>query len=282
MSGVIRFIKAFGKRFNEAQVSLRAAALAYHTLLGIVPIVGLVFWYLNAIGVTDLWISLLRGFLLDQLNIDSGEPFVAHFDRLTAHVRGRSWGIIGAVLLVYTAWNLISKFGDSLDAILAASGHTTEKNIPSWRLALRRLIVMVALPVATTMSLVMTNWIRKESWFRSVLSIKTVGPYAALPIAWTAGITASFLIYSYIPRYRVRWYRALRVAFFVAPTGELIRFLFGRFNVYAVSTQKIYGVFAVVPMFIFWVQLSWMVLLVGALFLHSSRDHSRTGHSVAS
>lgn len=71
-------------RFVKAEIPTRAAALAYHSLLAIVPIVGLCFWYLTRLGVTEQWRDLSRRFILQQLNVSSSKIFLEHFNHLTS------------------------------------------------------------------------------------------------------------------------------------------------------------------------------------------------------
>jgi membrane protein len=261
--------RAFG-RFNRSEIPVRAAALAYHTLLGIVPIVGLIFWYLHRIRLTDHWLAALKDFMTSQLNVSSSAVFLQYFDRLTLSVQGESWGWIGLGLLLYTAWNLVAKFGEAVDIILSTSLTKPGIKIGGLKLAFRRVSVMLALPVALTISLALSNWIRSGSLLHTLLRLKTVGPAFALPFAWSTTITAIFLVYYLIPSHPVRWKEALKAALIVGPASEIIRLLFGIYNQHAVSTYKIYGVLAVIPLFILWIQLSWMVLLSGTMLMRFS------------
>jgi membrane protein len=255
------------RRYRESELPIRAAALAYHTLLGIVPILGLVFWYLQRIGVTSRWLALTKGFFLAQLNLDPKAPMVRTFESLTAKVQGSSWGWIGLVVLLYTASNLVWRFGEALDAVLDSAPHPPEKRMNPWRLACNRLVAMFGLPLALTLSLVVTTWIKEDSLVHVLFHLETVGPIIALPVAWFVDILAFFVIYYLIPRSPVPWREALKAAVIVGPISEFLRHLFSVYTGHAVSTQKIYGVFAVVPLFILWVQLAWSTLLAGAMLI---------------
>lgn len=256
------------QRYTRCEISTRASALAYHTLLGIVPAVGISFWYLKSISLTDKYFSMTRKLVLSQLNISSSQVFEKYFDKLTSQVAGNSWGWIGLVLLIYTVWNLIAKFGQSLDFILTSQARQRKHHLlHAFWLTLRRMFVMLVLPVALVLSVIVTQWIRKDSIFHYLFQLDTVGPYFALPLAWISSIVAFSIVYYFVPRVKVPWRQALKGALIVAPVSELVRFLFGVYNSYAVSVHKIYGVLAVIPLFILWVQISWTLLLSGALFI---------------
>lgn len=246
---------------------MRAAALAYHSLLAIVPAVGLVFWYLSSIHVLDRWLEDMKAFVLAQLNVDSSSAFLTHFQMLTSKVGGTGWGYLGIAILVYTVVNLIDKFGHSLDVILETQGMPPGREKSRLKLAGRRLVVMIGMPIAVTISLAVTSWIQKDSLAQRVFELPRVGPIIALPVAWLGVIVAYFFVYHFVPRNPVPWGEALKAAIIVAPLSEIVRFLFGLYNHYAVSVHRIYGVFAVIPMFILWVQVSWWLVLLGALFI---------------
>lgn len=255
------------QRYQTAEISFRAAALAFHTLLGIIPTVGLVFWYLTHLGITQKWFAATKEFILNQLNVSSSSQFLQYFEKLTAKVHGASWGWVGLLIFAYTAYSLVSKFGESVDKILGT--HAERKSTPrKWAvLFLRRVFAMLALPLALAVSLALSQWIRSDSILHDVFQIKTFGNYLALPLAWAGSIVSAFLVYYFIPREKVRAAQALKAACIVGPLSEVVRYGFGVYNHYAISVHKIYGVFAVVPMFVLWVEIAWILLLCGALFI---------------
>src|SRR5207249_161342 len=115
MHAWLRQSREIFRLYQKAELYTRAAALAYHTLLGIVPTIGISFWYLSHIHLTDKWLALTKDFISDQLNVSSSDVFEQYFDKLTGNVGGGSWGWVGLILLLYTVWGLIAKLGDSLD-----------------------------------------------------------------------------------------------------------------------------------------------------------------------
>jgi len=277
---ILSFAKGVWVRYESADIATRSAALAFHTLLAIVPILGVVFWYLSSIQLTDQWLNSVRMWILSQLNVSSSVEFTQYFSRLTRAVHGYSWGWIGFLLLLYSAYNLIEKFGGSIDLILGtreveAKKRAMQASFSSLVLIGRRLVVMLALPLALAVSLSLSQWIRRDSWFHYLFEMEMVGSYFAMPLAWLSTIVSVFLVYYFVPRKAVPWREALKAALIVGPVMECVRYLFGLYNTYAVSTHKIYGVFAVIPLFVMWVQITWMVLLCGALIIQLPRRSQR-------
>jgi membrane protein len=277
------------RRFRDAEIPTRAAALAYHSLLAIVPMLGLFFWYLSRIGVTEKCLILSKQFILEHLNVNSSGNFEHVFQTLTSTVAGRSWGWVGLLLLLYTSFSLIKRFGESLDVILGTALYQPQEGWSSVKLAVRRVAVMLLLPIALSFSLVVTQWIRSDSTLHRILDpgrlghyitfmapvfddfsrmFQTAGSYLMLLIPLAVDVMVFFLVYHFIPKKPVPWREALKAAAVVTPISEVTRFAFSLYNGYAVSVHKLYGVLAAVPMFILWVQIAWLVILCGALVIH--------------
>ena len=249
------------KKIQSTELFVRSAALAYHTLLGIVPLLGLVFWYLKRIGLTEQWIQALRVFVLERINVSSSAEFLKVFDKITLQTKGQSWGWIGLVLLSYSAMNLVAKFGQGLDAVLGIQ-YQSEKTFTRWmKVWRRRVLGFLGLPVALSVSLfVSQNWGRR---------------FWEIPLLWFCTSLSVFFVYYFIPSRKFHIKKCLKVSLIVGPVLELLRMGLGFYSQYAVSVHKMYGVFAVIPLFILWIQLSWAVLLGGALglgFLSDKKD----------
>lgn len=260
-------MKEIWARIRDSEVLLRSAALAYHTLLSIVPVVGLGLWYLKKIGISDHWVGLTRSYILEHLNVTSSDVFLKQFDQLTQKVQGNGWGWVGLLILLYACWSLLGKFSGSLDAILNEVPSGSRFSFLSWRIWMRRLLAMLGLPIALMISLALSQWIRRDSWLHQLFEIPLLGRFIGMPVAWLSVITSVFFVYYFIPRRRTSLQSALKVAAIVAPLLEGLRAGLGIYAHYAVSMHKIYGILSVIPLFMLWIQLSWTVLLTGALWL---------------
>ncbi len=268
--------KLFYHRFRKSDIQSQSAALAFHTLLSIVPAIALIFWYLKHIGISQQWFNLTRNYLLSQLSASQDSMLIQHFDSLAAVTRSNSWGWVGLWIVFYTTWNLIRKFGASLDSILETSpeqDYILRRSF--WKLLARRFLVIVILPVGLMISLVITHWIRKDSWLKFLFNIDMVGTYFALPIAWAVNIFAFFLIYHFVPKTHVSLKQALKAAIFAGLASELVKFLIGYLSARMVMMHRIYGIFVVIPLFMLWIQLAWMIILIGGLLIRFSGNQRR-------
>jgi membrane protein len=267
--------KGLFRRFNDSKISVHAAALAYHTLLAIVPLLGIAFWYLDSIGMTTEWGFQAKTFLLSHLNVAAGDEFLVYFEQLTGNVSGGSWGIIGLVIFIYTGFNLVLRIGDALDEVLQT--RTVEFSLRSGVVVkmVRRFIFLGLFPLVLAASLAIMTWIRHGSFLSVVFGIPHVGTWLAWPLPYCMDAFALFLVYWAVPNLRIRWKQAFFAALIVAPIFNLAKFAMGVYSRYALTNQKIYGALAVLPVFVLWVQLAWVIFLCGALIIDAERKAER-------
>lgn len=210
---------------------------------------------------------MTRQYVLDHLNVSSSATFLKHFDEISLKVQGIGWGWAGFLVLLYTSVSLMAKFGRGLDSVMNVPTDLKGDWIQKGKVWLRRACGLMGLPLALTFSVVASQWIKEDSWFNQLVEIKHLGTFLALPLSWATTITSVFFVYYFIPSQRVGVKAAFKLALLIGPTLELLRICVGLYAKSAFAGQKIYGVFVVVPVFILWIQLSWAVLLSGAVLL---------------
>jgi uncharacterized BrkB/YihY/UPF0761 family membrane protein len=165
----IKFLQPTFKKFHQSEITTRAAALSYHTILAIVPAIGLIFLYLQKIGITDELLKNLQDYILSHINVGSSQAFLKTYTKLTRQVQGHSWGWIGMIVLIYTTHNLLIKLGNSIDAILQSAEVEWDFSKNFFRIISRRFIVLLGLPVAIMCSSFLTALFRKGSWINKLL-----------------------------------------------------------------------------------------------------------------
>lgn len=250
-----------------------SAALAFHTILAVVPVLGFGFWYLHRLGVTKRWVLMTQQYVFERLSVDSSAEIINVLNNMTLNLDDMSWGWVGFSILLYTAISLVAKFGRGLDSVMGEHSELQAELRRNWiqrlKIWLRRSLGILGLPVALTISVGVSQWIKHDSWLNHLIKLKHLGPIVGIPLSWGASITSVFFVYYFIPSRRVGFKAAFKLALVVGPLLELIRLLLGLYAKMAVAGQKVYGVFAIIPMLILLIQLSWAVLLSGAVWLRT-------------
>jgi membrane protein len=86
-----------------------------------------------------------------------------------------------------------------------------------------------------------------------------------IPLLLTVGLFA--LVYKVLPNTLVAWRDALMGALFAAIVFELMKYGFGFFVKGVPFYKTVYGAFAILPLVLIWIYVTWWVTLAGALLV---------------
>jgi membrane protein len=89
-------------------------------------------------------------------------------------------------------------------------------------------------------------------------------PYVAPPLSIAIAALAFTLLYVLMPARRVPLAPAVVGGVFAALAFEVAKRLFGLYIARFPTYEVVYGALAVLPLFLLWVYVSWVIVLVGA------------------
>jgi membrane protein len=270
MSKPINFAKGFWKRFRGAKINVLASSLAFYTLTSVLPMLTLGFWYLSHVGVTEKWIHIARGYIISHLDFGSGEKVLDVFNRVTLETSGSSWGWVGLFTFLYIAFTLLISVGDAIDSVVNTTKLEMDLSHGAMKTMGRRALFMLFLPVALAISSILMGWIRYNSLLSYVFQLGYIGRMLAMPLPWTLDLIVFVLLYLYVPNTKVSPKQALRAALFSTPLYVGGKVAMSYYGAYALTTHKIYGAFAVIPLMMLWIYVAWMIVLTGALFIRET------------
>src|SRR5438046_342236 len=252
----ISFLRRLMRRLTGVGLARTAASLSYTTLLGLVPLFTVAFAYVARFPMFERSQEALESFLLRYFRPGSGvvvRQYLAEFATRSAELKG-----IGTVFVILTAVLLVVEVDHEINAIWG----TREPR------SLARRVLVYALgftagPALIGAAIYYTNWVVEHS-----IGTTTIGAEALTVLSEPAALlvdTAAFtLIYAVVPARRVPLKVALfggllaAIAFELAKHG--FRFCIARFPTY----QLVYGALAVLPLFLLWIYVCWIIVLVGA------------------
>ena len=238
----------------EHGTGVRCAALTFYTLISIVPILAVIFAIVKGFGLLETLIESLYGIFPHQPEII--DTIIDFADKALANTHS---GIVAAVGVGMLFWAVIRVF----NSIESAFNHIWEvkysRSIVSKYPVYITIVVFLPLLWAgiSGVSTLIINNIDLNSqtlyWLSKGVSLLSV---------WLAFA----LLYYAIPNTSVKFGKAL-VAGILAGTVFLC-FQWGYVYLQKMMTSynAIYGSFAALPLFLWWVQYSWTILLFGGEF----------------
>lgn len=255
LNWLVRQYKLFfytARGMQEHKMVVRCAALTFYTLISIVPILAVVFAIVKGFGIIDTLIDNLYSLFPKMPEV---VDYVVEFaNKALENTKG---GVVAAVGVITLFWAVIRVFG----SIESAFNNIWE--VTSTRSIARKYSDYVAVIVIAPILWAAANGINSyaQTIFGGIDGVWIVwlSKLVSIVVMW---VLFSFL-YFIIPNTTVRIGSAI-MAGIVAGTAFII-FQWGYLYLQTLMTSynAIYGSFAALPLFLMWVQYSWMILLFG-------------------
>ena len=260
MRVVFLFLRYLGGNFVEDNCTRTAAALSYTTLLSLVPLLAVVFSILAFFPIFASLVDDIQGYIFSNFVPASNEQLQLHFQQFIA--TAASSGGIGVMFLMLTALMLMNTINIALNDIWHVK---PKRNLFSALLIYG--VVLLLSSILFAASILLTSYVVSLPLIaeggEAVRGIKNVLLMIA-PIAVT--VVALLLFYVVVPNRKVSWRVGMISALLAALLFELAKKGFAWYVLAFPSYTVIYGALAVIPVFLVWIYVSWLVLLLGAEF----------------
>lgn len=255
------FGRFFARRFVEDRCFETAAVLAYGTLFAMVPLTAAVLGILSAFPLFERWNATLTGFLFTHFVPEAARAvedylrqFAASASRLTA---------VGVLVLLFSALLIMKNVEDVFNRI--------------WRVQAPRpggsrfLVYWTTLtlgPILVVTSLALSSWLFESIWVVDSGLYALVDPLARL-LPLLVEIAGFSVAYALIPNRPVAWRHAFAGGLLATVLFEAAKSGMGWYLRQVPSYEQIYGAVALLPIFIIWIFLCWVVVLLGASLVAS-------------
>lgn len=251
-------------RFFAANCIQNAAALAYTSLLSMVPLMVVSFSVLTAFPVFDSISSQIQDFIFENFVPNSGKVVQAYIESFASKAKQLTG--TGIMFLMVTAVMMMSTIEKAFNAIwrLNQKRNLLGKFIVYWS-------VLTLGPLLMGVGMAVTSYVVSMPFFSepAVLISKKFGLLKAVPFCMEA--IAFALLYLLVPYTRVPLLHAAAGGVLAASLFELAKLGFTLYITRFPTYQTIYGALATIPILLIWVYLSWTIALIGAQFSHSLR-----------
>lgn len=255
-----RMLISIGRDLFDGQLTLRAMSMVYTTLLSIVPLLAFSFSVLKGFGIHNLLEPWLMRFF--QPLGPKGEELAQSLIGFVDNVKAGVLGSLGLLLLLWTIFSLIQKVEAGFNYVWRVR---TSRNIVS-RMSGYISILLIG-PVLMVSAISLTASVASNTIVQQIMEIEPFGSlivWAGKLIPYLMVVVAFTLCYLFIPNTRVKPSAALIGGLTAGILWETIGKLFASFVAASGKYTAIYSGFAVVLLFMFWLYISWLILLIGA------------------
>lgn len=241
---LIKLVDCFGS------LQLASAALTYHTLFAIVPVMALMTAIAKGLGYDEIFLEMVRNFLQGQEAISDG--LIQYTDSYLSNTKVTMWlGVgIGLALLLYSVFSIFRTIDATFNMLWNEKPRSFQKQLKTFAFVL-------VLPFAIIMALAL--WWSLSSIFNDTI-IKEIN---VLIVSVSTYILLLFAAYKLIPNTTVE----TKYAAFSAIACGLIFALMQYFSYYIISSfnyRSIYGDLASLMIFVLLIYFSWTICLAGS------------------
>ncbi len=250
--------------FGEHQLTFRAAALTYYTVLSVVPFLAFAFALLKGLGA---YRTLVDGSVRPWLAVTFGAnpPLHEALERVLGFVDATDvskLGALGLLLLVYTSVSLVSSVEVALNRIWGAK---TAR--PFLRQVTDYVTLLVTAPLLVLAATTFSAAAQSSAFLAFLRETVGLAPVIDLALRFTPVLVvgiALFAIYIILPNVRTRPASAAAGAAVAALLWQGALVLHVRSQLGVASYNALYSVLGAIPIFLVWLYVSWVVVLAGA------------------
>lgn len=263
------------RRLRENRASQMAAALAFRTIFGLVPVLIIAILIFRAFGgaevFSDLLEQILAGANLESVRSpDETLTLAAWFRQVVTNIdgqiSGKAVGIIGVLVLSWAAISLITTVERSFNLICQAPEHRP----------LGRRIPLYWTMVTIGPILLYLSFHFKTQFTRIVETTGWTTPFAKTITLCTSFLSVWLLLvtlYVLVPHARMRLRATALGALVAAILWTAATNLFGWYIAWSFSKESsaftiLYGSLGLVPLFLLWIYFLWVVVLYGLEIAH--------------
>ena len=258
----LRIILIAFRGFKEDKVSLRASALTFYSMLSVVPVVAMGFGIAKGFGFEKMLEQQMAEKFSDQQEVFN--YIITFANRFLENTQGGLIAGIGIVVLFWTVMKVFGNIESSFNAIWQVYKPRVWFRKFSDYLTMM-LIAPLLIILSTSANVFITTQISKITsevallgYFSPIIFFFVqLIPYVLFWFVLT-------LIYMVMPNTKVSFKSGFAAGVVAGTIFVFVQYLYIYFQVGVSKYNAIYGSFAALPLFLIWLQTSWLIVLFGA------------------
>lgn len=253
----VQFLIYLVKNFLDDNCTQKAASLTYTTLLSIVPILTLVIVILSSIPQLADVKGQIQDLIFSNMLPSTSIQVTKYLNQFANNSSNLT--LIGVGILFFTTISMLVTIETAFNEIWRV-----QKKETTWLNLLRYWAVITLAPLVLGTAFIVSSTVQSLSFLNQKVAGYSIDWAVWVQIGSIAimmmGIVA---MYWFIPRCQVRFKHALVAGVVVGIIFELLKLSFGLIVDNFTSYKAVYGAFAILPLFLLWVYLSWNIILLG-------------------
>lgn len=247
----VRILVFAFKGFFEDRAALRASSLTYFTMLSIVPIFAMAFGIAKGFGFEDRMNEFI-----DQSFQEQDQMMNWIKDMVASLLDNTKGGLVAGIGFIILFWSVIQVL-NNIELSFNDIWQVKKARSPIRKFS-DYLAMMIISPFAIALSGSITVKINQAANnFEFIQPMLKLVPYASIWILFT-------VIYLVMPNTKVKFRYALVAGIIAGTLIMIVQWGYFEFQVGVTRFNTLYGSFAAIPLFLLWLQITWLIVLMGA------------------
>lgn len=237
--------------YKRSNSGLWVSSLCYFSILGLVPILAILFSIARWLNIDDYIIqTIILNSPIDKSSLNFLIKITQNLLDTTRNGVLAGFGFFFLGFSILSLFSLIEKSFNSIWKIKKSKRFS--KKVGDF------LIIFVSLPI-TVLSMNILN--KKIDFFPSIKILNFLTPYIALWLFF-------MIFYTIIPNTKIHPLHTILSSLFVSILLNQSNFLLVNLQSVIQNYSKIYGSFSIVLIFLIWLKIIWFIILIGAHFTY--------------
>jgi len=258
----LRVLALAVRGYHEDSCKFRASALTFYSLLSIVPVLAMLFGIAKGFGLEKrVEAEIIESFKGQE---EVAQRVVAFANSLLDNARG---GLIAGVVVLLLFWGVMSVLGNIEHSFNEIWGVTKPRSLGRKLSDYFSLMLVCPILMAIAGSTTVVVSSQAQLLLEKIPCLNSFGPVLLLPLKLlpygALWVTFTFL-FIFMPNTKVQWKAGLIAGVVSGTLFQLVQWAYINLQIGVANYSAVYGSFAALPLFLVWLQASWLIVLLGA------------------
>lgn len=248
--------------YQRDQCAMKASALTFYSVLSVVPVIAVFFGIAKGFGFD----RKLQAQLLVKFS-EQKDVLLKVFEFSNSMLQKTNGGVIAGIGVGLLLWSVIKVLGhieDSFNDIWKVAKPRTFARKCTDYLSIT-IVCPILVVMASSLTVTMASQLKAiagklSQWGLPPAPILLLLKIIPFVLIWV--VFAFILIY--MPNTKVRWKPGIVAAVTAGTAYQAAQWIYISFQVGVAKANAIYGSFAALPLLLVWIQLSWLIVLMGS------------------
>lgn len=249
------------KKFNDDRCMTHASALAFSSMFSLVPFLAILFTILKSMDLHNA----ITPVILSNVSAGSHEIVVRIMNYISnTHVG--SLGVLGVLALIMSVMFTLDYVEDAFNQIWGLErGKAYHHKLRDY------LIVIVGIPLLIALAVGLTTALQNQYLVKWLFRLPVLGSILLMLFGFVPYLSvwiALFCLYQFLPNVKIRVRNALVGALTAGTFWQAAQWVFLHFQVGVLKRNAIYGALSILPVFMVWILVGWVVVLLGMQLIY--------------